>query len=118
MILRLSNTNRTYADDYHIKQYKYLSCLNIKLVLRYWSGLVHRSGPVEDFDRAVWTGPDRPEKINDGPVRFIKLPDRCTSDSWSISFEFLMRKLNLSTTQFETCPTLSLEGNTYVQNSF
>ena len=60
MILRLSNKNRTYAEDYHIKQYKCLSCLNIKPVLCY------RSGPVQDFDRAVWTGQDRPEKINDG----------------------------------------------------
>ena len=67
--LRLSNKNRTYAEDYHIKQYKYLSCLNIKPVQRY------RSGSVQDFDRAVWTGPDRLEKINDGPVRFMKLPD-------------------------------------------
>ena len=74
MILRLSNKNRTYAEDYHIKQYKYLSCLNIKPVVRY------RSGPVQNFDRAVWTGPDRQEKIKDGPVRSMKLPHRCNSE--------------------------------------
>ena len=34
-------------EDYHINQYKYLTCLNIKPVLRY------RSGPVQDFDCAV-----------------------------------------------------------------
>ena len=81
MILRLSNKNRTYAEDYHIKQYKYLSCLNIKPVLRYRSGLVRRSGPVQDFDRAVRTVQ---KKINDGPVRSMKFPDRCTSDCDSI----------------------------------
>ena len=70
MILRLSNKNRKYAEVYHIKQFKYLRFLNIRPVFRYRSGLVHRSGPVADFDRAVWTGPDRPEKINDRPVRF------------------------------------------------
>ena len=39
------------------------------------------SGPVQDFDRAVWIGPDSPEKISDGPVRLMKLPDRCISGS-------------------------------------
>ena len=34
----------------------------------------HRFGPVRDFYRAVWTGPDRPEKINDGPVHEIAGP--------------------------------------------
>ena len=29
--------------------------------------------------RSVRTGPDRPEKFNDGPVRSMNLPDRCIS---------------------------------------
>ena len=39
-----------------------------------------RSRPVQGFECAVWTGPDRPEKFNDGPVRSMNLPNRCISD--------------------------------------
>ena len=39
-----------------------------------------RSGPVQGFKCAVWTGPDRPEKFNDGPVWSMNLSDRCISD--------------------------------------
>ena len=64
-----------YAEDYHINQYKYLSCLNMKLLLRYRSGPVHQYGLVQKgtrFDRAVWTVQKKTKT-----VRSMKLLDRC-----------------------------------------
>ena len=34
--------------------------------------------------RSVRTGPDSPEKFNDGPVRSMNLPDRCISDLYTL----------------------------------
>ena len=53
-----------------------IECFNVHSEIR-----SVQTGP--RFKCAVWTGPDRPEKFNYGPVRSMNLPDSCISGSAS-----------------------------------